>query len=114
MGKLETFIQGHFRVGELYTEFMKKSCNDAGTVCDFSAQGWVGPILERGPMLYPDHDCLPEFHYKPMEEMPRDVREVCDYQPRVRINIMVKQCTLSSIDRAGIKQFSKSSVYLNN
>ena len=34
--------------------------------------GKCGPILERGPMAYPDHDHLPEFHYKPMEEMPRD------------------------------------------
>ena len=56
---------------------------------------------------YPDHDHLPEFHYRPMEEMPRDVREVDDYQPWARMKIRVKEATLSSSDAAGIKQFSK-------
>ncbi|MCP3927916.1 MAG: hypothetical protein GY705_02310 [Bacteroidetes bacterium] len=106
--KLDEFIQRHFKIGELFMEFVKNNCENAE--CEFCAKGWSGSELQNGPFPFPDHDRLPNFHYKPMAETPRCIddnpRDTDDFQPRAQMKKMVKADTLSSGDAESIKQFS--------
>ena len=45
--------------------------------------GWT--TLGRCPKPYPDHSCLPEYHYLPYQQTLNEGREVDDWQPRVQL-----------------------------
>ena len=57
MNKISTFIESHYNVGELYMEFLKRTCSEHsdGRLCDFSeSHPWVGPEIEGIPQPIPD------------------------------------------------------------
>jgi hypothetical protein len=59
---METLMDDHFVIGELYIEFVKMSCRNKNQLCDFCSSGWVGQVLKKTPKPYPNYDLLPEFH----------------------------------------------------
>ena len=75
----------HYEEGENYREFLKFSCQgEVGRVCSFCSE-WAGPPMGRCPKPYPDHSCLPEYHYLPYQQTLNEGREVDDWQPRVQL-----------------------------
>ena len=90
--KIFTFIDQHTQSGELYTEFLKESCeNTLGSPCQYCAQNcWIGPTMKQIPRPVPDHAALPEFHYKivhatPLTDSDGNERVPDDWQPRCNI-----------------------------
>jgi len=62
MKKISTFVDLHYQVGELYMEYLKKTCREHqdGQLCDFCKNHpWVGPEGERIPQPIPDPQNLP-------------------------------------------------------
>lgn len=109
-GKLDRYCQIHFKRGELYLEYLKGSCEEAGELCNFCVK-WNGPKTDYVPRPYPDYNAS-GFHYLPGRKTPlRDeegnLRVVDDFQPRAALKNLHQQDTaLTSSDEAGIKDFS--------
>lgn len=83
--KIEKFITEHYEEGENYREFLKFSCGEkVGANCSFCKE-WTGPLIDRCPKPFPDHSCLPEYHYLPYNNTPREGRNPDDWQPRVQL-----------------------------
>ena len=77
--KIEKFINEHYEEGENYREFLKFSCGEkVGANCS-------GPLIDRCPKPFPDHSCLPEYHYLPYNNTPREGSNPDDWQPRVQL-----------------------------
>ena len=55
-----------------------------GANCSFCKE-WTGPLIDRCPKPFPDHSCLPEYHYLPYNNTPREGRNPDDWQPRVQL-----------------------------
>ena len=73
--KIEKFINEHYEEGENYREFLKFSCGvKVGQVCSF----WTGPPIGRCPKPFPDHACLPKYHYLPYQQTPNEGRDSDD------------------------------------
>ena len=68
--KIQTFIDEHFHVGGLVIEYIKKSCTEADSLCDFGSLEWVGPELKMVPLQYPNYTDLSKFHYEPLKHTP--------------------------------------------
>ena len=74
----------HYEEGENYREFLKFSCSEkVGANCSFCKE-WTGPLIDRCPKPFPDHSRLPEYHYLPYNNTPREGRTPDDWQPRVQ------------------------------
>lgn len=83
--KIEKFMIEHCEEGENYREFLKLSCGEkVGVDCSFCNE-WIGPLIDRCPKPFPDPSCLPEYHYLPYNNTPREGRNVDDWQPRVQL-----------------------------
>ena len=79
--KIEKFITEHYDEGENYREFLKFSCGEkVGANCSFCKE-WTGPLVQP----FPDHSCLPEYHYVPYNNTPRECRNPDDWQPRKQL-----------------------------
>jgi len=55
-----------------------------GANCSFCKE-WTGPLIDKCPKPFPDHSCLPEYHYLPYNTTPREGRNPDDWQPRVQL-----------------------------
>ena len=83
--KVEKFRTEHYEEGENYREFLKFSCREkVGANCSFCKE-WTGPLIDKCPKPFPDHSCLPEYHYLPYNNTPREGRNPDDWQPRVQL-----------------------------
>lgn len=83
--KIEKFINEHYEEGENYREFLKFSCGvKVGQVCSFCCE-WTGPPIGRCPKPFPDHACLPQYHYLPYQQTSNEGRDPDDWQPRVQL-----------------------------
>ena len=84
--KIEKFRTEHYEERENYREFLKFSCREkVGANCSFCKE-WTGPLIDRCPKPFPDHSCLPEYHYlPPYNNTPREGRNPDDWQPRVQL-----------------------------
>ncbi|XP_070580686.1 uncharacterized protein [Ptychodera flava] len=89
--KIESFIQSHFHVGEMYLEYLKGSCQQTlGTLCEYCKESNIDPVMTRVPSPMPDSQRLPEFHYLNVESTPLknkdgSEREIDDFHPRVQL-----------------------------
>ena len=69
--KILEFNEKHVESGELYAEFLKRSCKEKdGSLCKHCCVtdgpeeiAWTGPATKRIPRPIPDQSALPEFKY---------------------------------------------------
>ena len=96
------FIQLHYQVGELYMQFIREGCVDAGEseVCEYCSAGRTGKRLKRIPRPYPDTS----GHYKDVFETPNEDRAIDDFQPRAAIKKLYANGVLDTEEQ--IKAFS--------
>lgn len=115
--KLERFCKLHFKRGELYIEYVKGSCEEAGELCEF-CKTWKGPRTGPVPRPYPDHS-KPGFHYLAARKTPvcgtnGNARPIDDFQPRARLKELHGQGKLSSSDEEQIKELSENYIVPEN
>ena len=113
--KINTFMEEHVQVGELYLEYIKGDCQNTNkTLCGFCAKfPCSAPGLERVPRPMPDHKALPELCYFPFDNTPTvtssgSQRDVNDYQPRAQIKKKFEDGTVALDDAESIGMFSKT------
>ena len=72
--KITNFVELHYRVGELYMEFIKYGCMEKKrTVFLVQRDKWIGPKFER--VLEPCSDSQRRGHYMDVFETPNYVDE---------------------------------------
>ncbi|CAB4017603.1 Transient receptor potential cation channel subfamily A member 1, partial [Paramuricea clavata] len=104
------FIERHYRIGELYMEYIRDGCRENGEVCKkCSEKDWVGPRFSRVPAPYPDPD--KPGHYMSVFNTPTtdnngQLREVDDVAPRAVIKRLYKAGTISSDNVEQLKEVS--------
>ena len=88
--KILKFIKEHYRVGELYMEFLKDGCKENnGDQCIWCKDaGWRGPTMARVPEPMPDREN--PGHYKDLfdisnERDTQEARSVDEFAPRTNI-----------------------------
>ena len=88
--KILKFIKEHYRVGELYMEFLKDGCKENnGDQCSWCKDaGWKGPTMARVPEPVPDREN--PGHYKDVfdtsnERDTGEARPVDEFAPRANI-----------------------------
>ena len=104
-------MQTHYKIGELFFEYMYRGCcTETTEYCLFySDQGWTSPLPIKGiPQAIPDAEEL--FHFKPVNETPTTdengkPQAPDDFQPQANIKRLVSEGTLSCKEK--VKQFSK-------
>ena len=70
--RLRKFITEHYEERVNYREFLKFSCREkVGANCSLCKE-WTGPVIDRCPKPFPDHSCLPQYHYLPYNNTPRE------------------------------------------
>ena len=106
--KIMKFINCHYKIGELFMEFLKFSCANTNAECDF-CRTWKGTHIKRVPQPYPD----PERpgHYMTVSETPLEnengtERQPDDWQPRVNITRLFNNSELSLRDQDKISDFA--------
>lgn len=105
--KILSFIDSHYRIGELYMEYIKEGCLEKGEKCEKCKDGqWLGPKFERVPAPFPD----PENpgHYKGVFDTPKvdkdgQLRAVDDYAPRANLKQLFKDGSISSNDKKAVE-----------
>ncbi|KAL0962590.1 hypothetical protein UPYG_G00342170 [Umbra pygmaea] len=109
--KIESFIDRHFEIGELYMEFLKGSCKGSGALCDFCTSNLLsGPPITRIPRPYPDHQQLPALKYCPYNKTPIDSRLPDDFQPRAQLKKAVERRDVQLDNPVSISEFSQKYV----
>ena len=104
--KVERFINEHYEEGENYREFLKCSCQDkVGENCSFCKEP-TGPPIGRCPKPFPNHACLPEYHYLRYDETPNAGRESDDWQPRIQLRKKHADGTIVLSDAESVAAFS--------
>ena len=109
--KILKFIDMHYKVGELFFEYMYRSCctetTEYRSFC--SDRGWTSPSPIKG---FPHNVADPEelFHFKPVNKTPTTdengkPRGPDDFQPRANIKRLVSEGALSCKEE--VEQFSK-------
>ena len=57
IGKILSFIESHFKIGELYMEYLKTGCLEHGDLCGYcDTHPFTGPVMTRIPQPIPDPD----------------------------------------------------------
>ncbi len=104
----------HYESGELYMVYKRGACGEKGDLCEYCQQNeWKGPVMSRIPRPFPDHQRLPEHHYKPLSSTPvtdehGHPRKPDDYQPRANMKILFDEGKLS--EPREFKEFSDNYV----
>ena len=79
--KITNFIELHYRVGELYMEFIKDGCMEKGEQRSWCKETkWIGPKFERVPEPHPDSQR--KGHYMDVFETRNyvdEAKKVCRY-----------------------------------
>ncbi len=112
--KIRDFMDTHVHLGELYSEFLRDSCEESqGSLCQHcSANRWVGPVMTRIPRPIPDHSKVTDYNYKSVHDTSvldseGKERKPDDWQPRNNIKKQYAQKSLSTNDVDGVREFSK-------
>ena len=101
---IDDFFKQHYRVGELYMEYIKGGCTESGPLCSFcNCNQWIGPQMQRIPQPYPSNSNA--GHYEDVFDTPCDGRNVDDYAPRANLKKLFKRCEISSKSHQAIADF---------
>ena len=76
-----------------------------GEICSFCSE-WAGPPLGKCPKPYPDHSCLPEYHYLLYQRAPSEGRYPGDWQQRIQLKKQHANGTLALSDPDSIVAFA--------
>ena len=112
MKKISTFVDLHYQVGELYMEYLKKTCREHqdGQLCDFCKNHpWVGPEGERIPQPIPDPQNLPHFKsvfLTPVRNEDESRRIPDDWQPRAQLKCLFHSSKITLDDTDAIKEYA--------
>lgn len=105
--KIEQFISTHYKIGELFMEFLKFRCKSVGSSCHF-CDAWNGPPMESIPQPVPDVNH--PGHYMDVSTTPKDEngmeRKADDWQPRANITKLYNNKQLSLKDEDKISAFA--------
>jgi len=109
--KINSFIQDHIQVGELYLEFIKEDCKkENNSLCDFCTKFPNVTGLKRVPKPLPDTTALPKLQYLPCHTTPTVLygkhQAVDDFQPRAQHKKSFNDKSISSNDPELILKFS--------
>ena len=111
--KILKFIKEHYRVGELYMEFLKDGCKENnGDQCSWCKDaGWKGPTMARVPEPVPDREN--PGHYKDAfdtsnERDTGEARPVDEFAPRANRKKLftADKISLTVNDKKKIEEFS--------
>lgn len=106
--KVLNFIDTHCEKGEIYMEFLKKSCSETSEVmCD-----WCKENLTRVPRPYPNYEA-DSFHYLSAEHSTDLKRSVDDFQPCAQLRKLFQMGKITSSDEKGVESFSKTYIVPN-
>ena len=102
------FINCHYKIGELFMEFLKFSCASTNAECGF-CRTWTGTPIKRIPQPYSDHER--HSHYMTVSETPLEnedgtERQPDDWQPRANITRLFNNSELSLTDQDKISDFA--------
>ena len=105
--KIDHFIATHYKIGELFMEFLKFRCKSVGPCCHF-CDTWNGPQMESIPQPVPDVDH--PGHYMDVSVTPKEEngmeRKADDWQPRANITKLYNSKQLSLKDEDKISAFA--------
>ncbi|CAB4031551.1 Transient receptor potential cation channel subfamily A member 1 [Paramuricea clavata] len=108
--KISDFMDTHVQSGELYSEFLRDSCQKTdGSLCQYCSENrWVGPVMTRIPRPIPDYSKLTDYSYKSVcdtsvLDSDGKEREPDDWQPRHNIRKQYEQKNLSALPNNGRK-----------
>ena len=94
------------RKGRTTGSFLKFSCREkVGANCSCCKE-WTGPLIDRCPKPFPDHSCLPKYHYLPYNNTPREGRNPDNWQPRVQLKKERSSGRLVLSDSESVAAFS--------
>ena len=109
--KILKFIKEHYRVGELYMEFLKGGCKENnGDQCSWCKDaGWRGPTMARVPEPMPDREN--PGHYKDVfdtsnERETGEARPADEFVPRANKKKLFTANKISVNDKKKIEEFS--------
>ena len=105
--KIMKFFSDHYKVGELFTEFVRTGCEDEG--CYF-CHTWSGPPTTRVPQPVPDGQR--PMHYMDVNVTPThtesgEEREPDDWQPRANITKLFNEGSISLDQQESVTEFSE-------
>ena len=108
--KVLKFFDAHYKVGELYMEFIKCACDGEKDGCE-SCISWTGLPAKRVPQPVPDPERA--CHYLPVADTPlcteNDTpRPVDDWQPRANITKLFQDGEISLQQQDEITTFSET------
>ena len=111
--KIVKFIKDHYRVGELYMEFIKDGCKekDESQHCNWCKETeWRGPVMSRVPEPCPDKDN--QGHYMDVFESSNytstdEIRPIDQFAPRANLKKLFAEGGISSYDTKAIDDFTK-------
>ena len=96
--KITNFIELHYRVGELYMEFIKDGCMEKGEQCSWCKETkWIGPKFERVPEPHPDSQ--KKGHYMDVFETPNyvdEAKKVCRPVDELAPRAVLRQLSLKT------------------
>lgn len=106
--KIDQFIANHYKIGELFMEFLKFRCKRDGPGCQF-CDAWSGPQMDSIPQPVPDVNN--PGHYMDVFDTPKEdddgtERKADDWQPRANITKLYSCNELSLKDEHKITEFS--------
>ena len=105
-----TFIENHYRVGELFMEYIRHGCTEKGNICEFCREKpWVGPPMSRIPQPIPLQ--TGEYHYEDVFNTTNHkgdgtLREIDDFAPRANLKQLFKADQITSKDHEAINKFA--------
>ena len=111
--KILKFIEEHYRVGDLYMEYIKDGCKEtSGQQCDWcSTTGWIGPVMSRIPEPIPDKEH--QGYYKDVFDTPSSTddsgkpRPVDEFSPCANLKKWFAENKISLRNKRAIEEFSK-------
>ena len=103
--KILRFFEAHYKVGELFMEYVKFGC--ASNICEFCVS-WNGKPAERIPQPVPDTDR--PYHYMHVSVTPKltgkgTPRDADDWQPRANLKKLYNNGQISLQQQDRITEF---------
>ena len=108
VSKILQFFKSHYKVGDLYMEFLKASCKTENKQCDF-CDTWTGIPIKRVPQPCPDVERPGHFmdvSMTPSHSSDGTERSADDWQPRANLSRLFNNNELSLKDQDKITDFS--------
>ena len=113
--KILQFFSSHYKVGELYVEFLKTSCKTENKQCD-TCDTWTGIPMKRVPQPCPDVERPGHFmdvSMTPSHSSDGTERSADDWQPRANLSNNKKRSHTQLDSRKQVIAFQDRVITIN-